>query len=526
MANVKGVLDKIVGYFKKMDSGKRKRLIVLVSLIFVVIIVVSVILNQKTYTVLYSGMERSDTAQVLSLLQEMGVDAKTEGEDTVLVSGNDADTIRMQLASQGYPASGLNYDIYKGASGLGVTDSEKNIYYQYQQQENIRQTIKQMNKVEDVVVNLDLGEDSSFVLSDNNKEATASVMLTLKKGTELEKAEVNAIAELVCKSISGLKPENVTIVDSQMVLYSVGEKDEVDNADTQLALQNNVKAQYQQQIIDLLSPVFGKENVITQVNVTLNFDKTKSESIEYSAPEGREEGRVTSMKELVEAIKNDGTGGIPGIDSNGNASQYLASLDTSDAVYYDVSREVNYEINQTTTQIEQAQGQVKDISVSVVLNSENTGNYADEVTQLVSTATGAKPESVTVKALPFTEADTSLPDEMTTSLEVQQKIISDAQSAETTRLIILVIGGIIVAIFLFSIIKMLIPKKEEEMQEAEGFELIADEEIIPDAELMSEIDAKEIDFDAKDDNLSVLKDYVNKNPESIANMLRNWLNED
>jgi flagellar biosynthesis/type III secretory pathway M-ring protein FliF/YscJ len=169
---------------------------------------------------------------------------------------------------------------------------------------------------------------------------------------------------------------------------------------------------------------------------------------------------------------------------------------------------------------------VKDISVSVVLNSGNTGNYADEVTQLVSTAIGAKPESITVKALPFAEADTSMPDDMATSLETQQKIISDAQSAETTRLIILVIGGIIIAIFLFSIIKMLIPKKEEEMQEAEGFELIADEEIMPGEEPMMDVDANDIDLEVKDDNLSVLKDYVNKNPESVANMLRNWLNED
>lgn len=526
MANVKGILDKVIGYFKKMESGKRKRLIVLVSLIFVVIIAVSVMLNQKTYTVLYSGMERSDTAQVLSKLQEMGVDAKSEGEDTVLVAGKDADTIRMELAGQGYPASGLNYDIYKSASGLGVTDSEKNIYYQYQQQENIRQTIMQMSKIDEAVVNLDLGEDSSYVLSNNNKEATASVMLTLKKGTELTGTEVDAIRELVSKSISGLKPENVQIVDSNMNLYSVGAKDDVSTADTQLALQNNVKAQYQQQIMDLLTPVFGKDNILAEVNVTLNFDKTKSEKVEYAAPEGREEGLVTSMKELVEAIKNDGTGGIPGIDANGSASQYLASLDTSNAVYYNVSREVNYEINQTMTQIEQAQGQVKDISVSVILNSENTGSYDDEVKQLVSTATGAKPESITVEALPFAEVDASAPDDMTTSLEAQQKVISEAQSAETTRLIILVIGGIIVAIFLFSIIKMLIPKKEEEMQEAEGFDLIADEEIIPDSESMAEIDAKDIDFEVKDDNLSVLKDYVNKNPESVANMLRNWLNED
>jgi flagellar M-ring protein FliF len=512
-----------------MESGKRKRLIVLVSLIFVVVIAVSILLNQKTYTVLYSGMERADTAQVLSLLSGMGVDAKAQGEDTVLVAGNDVDTVRMELAGQGYPASGLNYDIYKGASGLGVTDSEKKVYYQFQQQENLRKTISQMSKVEDAVVNLDLGEDSSYVLSNNNKEATASIMLTLAKGVDtLSDSEVGAIRGLVTKSISGLKPENVQIVDSNMKLYTDGEKNDVDNADTQLALQNSVKAQYQQQIKDLLSPVFGEDNILAEVNVTLDFDKTKSESIEYAAPEGREDGLVTSMKELVEAIKNDGTGGITGIDANGNASQYLASLPSSEnAVYYDVSREVNYEINQTTTQIEQAQGQVKDLSISVILNSENTGSYDDEVKQLVSTATGAKPESITVEALPFAEVDTSKPSDAETAANAQQQMMSEVQSGETTRLIILVIGGIIVAIFLFSILKMLIPKKEQQVmeEESEGFELIADEEIVPEPEAAMDLD-REIDFEVKDDNLSVLKDYVNKNPESVANMLRNWLNED
>ena len=82
------------------------------------------------------------------------------------------------------------------------------------------------------------------------------------------------------------------------------------------------------------------------------------------------------MKELVEAITNDSEGGIAGLDANGNASEYMASLNgNEDAIYYNVSREVNYEINQTTTQIEQAKGQIEDISVSVILNSRNTDNY-------------------------------------------------------------------------------------------------------------------------------------------------------
>ncbi len=511
-----------------MESGKRTRLIVLVTLIFAIIIIVSVVLNQKTYTVLYSGMQRADTAQVLNMLAEMGVDAKADGDDTVLVTGTEVETLRLQLAAQGYPSSGLNYDIYQSASGLGVTDSEKKVWYQYQLQENLRKTITQMEKVEAAVVNIDLAESSSYVLSNKNEVSTASIMLTLKQGQKLGNTEVTAIAELVSKSVSGLDIENVRIVDSQMNLYSIGTETDLDSADSQLGLQNNVKQQLQQQVINLLAPVFGKNNVLAEVSVKLNFDRTVSESIEYKAPEGREEGLVVSMKELVEAITNNTEGGIAGIDANGNASQYLGTIGAEgDALYYNLSREINFEIDQTTTQIEKAKGQIESLSVSVILNSENTGNYTDEVKQLVSTATGAATNSITVEMLPFADPDSSMTEQAASSLDIQQKMITSVQSGQTMRMVILVIGGLIVLIFIFAIIKMLMPKKEEFATETEGFEFIADEEIIPDPESQdSDIKSREINFEGEDDNLSVLKEYVNKNPESVANMLRNWLNDD
>lgn len=526
--SVKGTFAKVFGGLKNMEKGKRTRLIVLVSLILTVIIVVSIILNQKTYTVLYSGMESADTAQVLSMLSEMGVEAKADGEDTVLVAGTEVDTVRLKLAAEGYPSSGLNYDIYNSASGLGVTDSQRNVYYQYQTQENLRKTIEQMEKVEKAVVNIDLGDDSSYVLSDKNDAATASILLTLKDGQKLGKSEVKAIGELVSKSISGLELENVRIVDTQMTLYSLAEDSEAESADTQLALQNNVKQQLQQQIISLLSPVFGDQNVLAEVNVKLDFDKTVSESVEYKAPEGRTEGLVVSMKELVEAITNDTQGGIPGIDANGNASQYLGTIaGNGDAVYYNLSREVNYEINETKTQIEKAQGQIESLSVSVILNSTNTRNYSDEVKKLVSTAIGANADNINVEMLPFAETDPSVAEEAAQSLNIQHQIMTSVQGEQTMRMVILVIGGLIVLIFIFAIIKTLRPGREVYASEPEGFELIADEEIIPEPG-GEDVDLKnvDLDFEAKDDNLSVLKEYVNKNPESVANLLRNWLNED
>jgi flagellar M-ring protein FliF len=527
---MKAVLSKILDYFKKMGKPKRKRLIILVSLAVVVVAVTSVVLNQKNYSVLYSGMEQADAAQVLTLLSDMGVDSKAQGEGTILVASNDVDTIRLQLASEGYPSSGLNYDIYQNASGLGVTDSEKKVYYQYQLQENLRKTIMQMDNVKDAVVNIDLGEDSSYILSDNSKPPTASIMLKLDDNKTLGSNEVKAIAELVSKSVSGLDISNVQIVDSHMNLYTGDGDDEADtaNADTHLALQNNVQNQLQEQVVNLLTPVFGKSNVLAQVNVALDFDKKVSQSVEYSQPAGNPNGIASSMKQLIEAISNNSSGAsVSGVSTSASASQYISSL-TSDpnAVYYDVSNEVNYQVNQTTTQVENAQGQIKDISVSIVLNSTNVDNYSNEVKSLVATAIGVSTDKITVEMLPFAQADTAASNDTSDAFSTQQKIINSAQSQQTLRAVIYVIGGLIVMIIIFSIIKTI--RRRPEAAGAEGFEYIADEEIIPEPlEKEATIYSKDdIESRNKDDNLVVLKEYASDNPESVANLLRNWLNEE
>ena len=523
--SVKSASEKINEYLK----GKRLRFFVLVGLIIAIVIALTVFLNQKTYTVLYSGMEASETGEVLSLLSEMGVDAKTEGEDTVLVPDGQVDEVRLELAAQGYPSTGVNdYSIYSSASGLGTTDSEKQVYYKYQLQANLRATIMLMDKVENAVVNLDLGEDSSFVFSENEKPPTASIMLTLRDGESLNGEEVKAITELVAKSLSGLDADHVRIVDSQMNLYTTGEDGLVQDADTHLELQHNVQRQLQEQIVNLLGPVFGEDNVLAEVSVLLNFDTRQTQSVEYAAPEGSTEGLVVSMRELVEAITNnpDGDGNPAGIDANGNASQYLETIEQSDAMYYNVSREVNYEINQTTTEIQEAQGQIEDLSVSVILNSSNISDYVDEVKNLVATATGAATDKITVEMLPFIgseaaqEADAAAAEQ---AQQYQEQLMSSQQSAQTLRIVIIAIAALIIMLFLFAIVKMFRPQQVEAVGMG-GIDVIVDDDGAVAGGLEDGI--KDIEIKDKDTALSALEDFIGKNPESVANLLRNWLNEE
>ncbi|NLT97461.1 MAG: flagellar M-ring protein FliF [Christensenellaceae bacterium] len=515
--------SKIRDSFAKMTKGQKIRLIVLAVIVIVIISAVSVFLNQKNYTVLYSGMDASEAGEVLAVLQEMGVDAKAQGTGTILVEESQADAVRMELAAQGYPSTGISYEIFQNASGLGVTEMEKQTYYKFQLEENLRKTINKMEKIKDSVVTLDLGENSSYVLSENKSPATASVFVTLKdEKSMLDSSEVKAIAELVAGSISGMSPDDVRIVDSQANLYNAGsDEDGVTTVNTQMGLQASVQQQLQEQITNLLAPVFGEDNVLAQVNVKLNFDDTVTETVEFEPPANGTEGLAVSMKELVEAISSDQQGSVAGIDANGAASEYLSALEGDDgATYYNISREANYELNQTKKQIKEAKGKIEDLSVSVALNANSeAADYAEEARQLVAGAIGVDEERVTVQVLPFREKTES--SEVAEAIETQQKILSSVERAATMRLIIIAATALVVLIILFMMVRMFVKKPEP----APSMEYVADEVIIPSAPVQEEELTLE-DLEAEDSKMAILEDYINKNPESVANLLRNWLNEE
>ena len=519
--------SKIYEAFKKMEKGQKVRLIVLIAIIIVVLVVASAVLNQKNYVVLYRGLAASEAGEVLGMLSEMGVDARTEGADTILVEESVVDTVRMQLAAEGYPSSGLNYDIFQNAAGLGVTDMEKQVYYQFQVQENLRRTIMKMSKVEDAVVNIDLGEESSYVFSSKTQAATASVLLELRGGQRLNADEVEAIAELVSKAVAGLELENVRIIDSQMNLYSPGAENEIESLSTQMGLQASVQQRLQTQVINLLKPVFGEKNVLAEINVKLNFDSKIVESVEFEPPADGDEGLVVSIKELVEAIINDVDGGVAGIDANASASEYLGLLDgDNNAVYYNISREANMEINETKTLIEQAKGQIEELSVAVIINSEEADDYTEEVVGLIATAIGVDRSLITVAMLPFLPAEEA--DEIQNAMVLQQEMLSSIQSAETMRLVIILVAALIVLFFLFAIIKMFV-KANAPVAAQGSFDYLVDEDAVPSGGVQpmpSFDDIRIEDLDKTDNKLQILEDYIGKNPESVANLLRNWLNED
>ena len=331
MATLKSITKKIGDFFRTAEKKKLALILSLAAVILVAAIVGTVLLNKVHYTVLYSGLDAGEAGTIKTVLDGKGVSSKVEGT-TILVPEDKADDLRIELASEGYPSTGLNYEIFSGSSSMSSTDLQQRTLLQYQLQENIRQTLRHMDKVQDCIVIVNLASESSFVVSDNKTEASIAVQLSLKNGQKLTGAEATTIHKLVLKCVPNLKPENVSIVDSQMNYYDVG-SDEADDlaqySSSQQQLTEQMKDILTEQVLRVLEPSIGMGNVAASVNLNLNFNKETVNKVEFAPPlEGESGGLLRSSQELYNAVGSSaGAIGAAGTDTNGSGNPSYVTED-------------------------------------------------------------------------------------------------------------------------------------------------------------------------------------------------------
>ena len=528
---VKVAVDKVGGFFK--NTGKKKIVIILSIIAFVLIIgiVGAVLLNRKPYTVLYSGLDAAEAGTIKNLLDEMGIESKVQGS-IILVPEDRADELRIELASQGYPKTGLNYEIFAGSSAIGSTDLERRTYQQYQLQENMRTTIRHMEKIEDCIVIVNLAESSSFVISDASKEASVSVMLKLKQGATLTDSEARAIAQFVLKCVPDLKMENVSIVDSDMRAYNVipdAETEKTEMAQTISTLRRemteDMKNILSKQVLNVLEPAIGVGNVSVSVNVVLDFDKQTIDMVEFSpSVAGETEGIIRSLQESYSA-NGPGSyiGGAVGGDTNGVGTPvYVGRGDEEEDTYYSGERTYNYEINEMQTRIEKAEGSVKDLSVAVLINSNVKGieEYTETIEKLVSTAIGVNEEYVSVAMIPFFGEQ---------GVPVTPATPSPNETGGALGFILF--GGVLLLLTLAVLTTvLLLSRRKRQMVAVSGpmVDVALAEEDFP----FEEMEEEEDDFDLtemmqrRSSETEKVEELMDRYPEIVAQILRAWLTED
>jgi flagellar M-ring protein FliF len=528
--------DFFKGFFKRagefFQNLEKKKLILYIGIAVVIIavgIVGAILLNQVKYTVLYSGLDAAEAGTIKTLLDERGIKSEVRGTSTILVPEDQADELRIDLAAEGYPSTGLNYELFSGASALGATDLERRTYLQYQLQENMRATITRMEKVQDCVVIVNLGSDSSYVVDVNAAEASVAVMLNLKNGQTLTPAEAKTIGEFVKKCVPDLQEENVSIVDSKMNYYDISGEEGAENSPvytaSQMQLTEQMKETLTMQALRVLEPAVGDGNVAVSVNLSLDFDKQTVNKVEFAPPiDGEDEGLARSYEELYDAVGAGAEdGGQPGTDTNGvGTPAYVAEEGAEDASQYSSSKTYNFELNEIQTQIEKAQGAVQDLSVAVLVNSEIDGmdSYKDTIESLVAKAIGVKPDYISVELMPFIK-DTSLQDAFEDSQQTASEI-SRNKMVSTIVTVIAVLAFLIIVLRFF--IRKPVREPEPAMAGAEGTVGITVGDFVQE-QPTEEFNLADLVL-KKSPETEKIEELMERYPETVAQILRTWLAED
>jgi flagellar M-ring protein FliF len=382
---------------------------------------------------LFSDLTVTDASEVAAQLDAAGVAYEISGAGTtILVASDDVYRLRMDMAAQGIPAGGNEGYGLLDDQGITTSQFSQRIGYQRALAGELARTIEAIDLVDVARVQIVVPTDDVFAGDD--KQATASVLLQTRGDDKLDSEQVKAIVNLVSNAVPNLAPEQVTVADSTGRSLWAGAPDMASSGGEQ----EEVRAAYEQrlssEIESMLGLVYGPGNVRVKVNADLNFDQQVSRGVQRNAPTTEDGDAVAErVTELIESYTGD-SGAAVGILGPDGLPLNQAGAEGDGTAYENTSRETVYAINEVTTEVMQAGGEVLRLNVAAVVNSDVvTADQTGPVTQLISTAAGVdavRGDQITVQSLPF---DTSAADEAADALAAEEAARSQFGTAQLVQ---------------------------------------------------------------------------------------------
>ena len=360
--------------FMRQPAIVRSLPIIVVSLIVLVGLGVIFMMREPAMTQLFPRLGDEDKQLVLQNLETNGIKAKLDPTTgTIMVPRNDFHRARMSLAAAGLPKAAVaGYDLLTQMP-LGASRAVESIKLKQAQENELARSIMEIRDIESARVHLAIPERSAFVREQN--PPSASVFLKLAQGRSLSLGQVQSIQHLVSSSVPYLPVANVTVVDQTGALLTSPQRDnELGLSAQQLEHKTRIEKMLRERIANLLTPIVGLGNFNSEVNVDVDFTRTEQTNETYDPTQQA----VRSRQETVQESADGKARGVPGATSNqppntpaltatppggsaGGASDTSKARSSTTVSNYEVSREVR--------STRRAVGEIKRLSLAVVVRS-------------------------------------------------------------------------------------------------------------------------------------------------------------
>lgn len=530
---VQKILDQILEWWKKFNNKQRILLGSIVAVVLIALGILAVVMSTPETVDLYICETYAEAAKIKEILDSDGSIEYTFDEDKMAfkVTKEYEASASMLLGSNQISLKNYSIDsVFEG--GITTTEADKTKLYKEFLQDQFADHISQLSMVESCTVTLNLPDDDGTILS-REQEASAAIKLTLSG--EMNSEQAYSLALFVATQLGNDSTENITIIDQYAyVLYSGADsQSSMGIASSQLSIMEKLESFITNRVRDVLvdSRIFS--DVAVALNVDINFDATETVKTEIGIPDGMDGGAITqqSLYDLVSTEEYEG--GVPGTDTNDDDTTYV--IEDGEAGYTEISEsDTTYDYDRIVTTITGNGGDIiyENSSASVIATklivydeSELKASGAlDDMTWEEFKAANSETRVVEVgdSYIQLVANATGFPANNITFLCYEEPVfVDDTESGFN----IMDIAQILIAVLIFVLLGYVVfrstrTQKTEELQPEISVESLLEAT----AEAHDELE--NIGYNEKSEVRVMIEKFVDENPEAVASLLRNWLNEE
>lgn len=312
----------------------------------------------RDLSLLYGNLDPAAAGEVVTALEQQGVDYDVRGS-AIYVPASDRDQLRLSLAASGLPAnSAQGYELLDGLSGFGTTSQMFDAAYWRAKEGELARTIVASPHIRTARVHISSQNARPF---QRENAPTAAVTVGTVSGT-LSGAQANALRFLVASSVSGLSADNVAVIDGEGGLVA-GEDESAGPAGQGRAAELRARAER------LLAARVGPGNAVVEVAVD-----TVTESEQIIERRIDPDSRIAISTEVEErsSTSQDTRGADVTVASNVPTGDGGGGDGTSASDDSETRSVTNYEISETSREVLRAPGDVRRLTVAVLVNTVTT----------------------------------------------------------------------------------------------------------------------------------------------------------
>lgn len=513
-------------------TSKQKTIIISVFSGVVLALAILIVLLSRTKYVTLSTFETTNIATgVVQLLQENGIKYKLQDDNLTVEVDQKRQTDAVVLVAQSdLEETGFGIDDLLNTS-ISTTSGERLTRNHLYMQSTLKKDIEKMVGVENANIHY-VPQDSSTTILTTQKDTPASVFLTVND--EFDEVETpESIAVTVAYALGNATTEQIRVVNQYGVILYDGPKpeDAEPTHDEIAAFKDEIALAYK----NLVYAGFAAcQFQLTEVmpSITVNMDKKEVYTERYYPDNPDMEQGYQSHYESYSATGVTGEGDIPGTDSNDEVDYMLvkglggsSSID-SESIDYIYNKQISNEIYETgvvdkdTSTISVVATHVEEVTEAELREKElltEDMTYeqfqllygkpvktepSEDLYQMVAKATGIPVENIHI-----TTYD-------------QYKFVEILEEPLNWEFILTIVLAVLLLAFLaYVVFRGMKPVEVTEVEPELNYSEIL-------AEHGNNASLEDVEFGEKSETRMLIEKFFDENPESVAMLLRTWLNDE